>query len=83
MFFLNNIPLIGKETIYYFKSNLILFIISIIGSTPLLKITINKIRESKLKIIIDVLEPVTYIILLYCSLASFITSVIKSDFSFV
>jgi len=64
MFFLNNIPLIGKETIYYFKSNLILFIISIIGSTPLLKITINKIKESKLKIIIDVLEPVTYIILL-------------------
>ena len=64
MFFLNNIPLTGTETIYYFKSNLILFIISIISSTPLFKITINKIKESKLKIVIDVLEPVTYIILL-------------------
>jgi len=64
MFFLNNIPLIGKETIYYFKSNLILFIVSIIASTPLFKIIINKIKGSKLKIIIDVLEPITYIILL-------------------
>ena len=64
MFFLNNIPLVGKETIYYFKSNLILFIISIIASTPLLKIIVSKIKESKLKIVIDVLEPVTYIILL-------------------
>jgi len=64
MFFLGNIPLIGNETIYYFRSYIVLFIISIIASTPLFKNIINKLRNGKLKIVIDVLEPTTYIVLL-------------------
>ena len=64
MFLINDIPLIGKETIYYLKSNLLLFIIAILGATPLLKNIIRKIKETKLKIIINILEPVTYILLL-------------------
>jgi len=64
MFYMNNIPVINKETIYYIRDYLVIFIIAIISSTPLLKNTIKKIRNTKLNVIINVLEPVTYIILL-------------------
>ena len=64
MFFINNIPLIDKESLYYFRSNIVLFIIAIISSTPLLKNIIIKLRNTKIKIVIDILEPITYIILL-------------------
>ena len=67
MFCLNNIPFTNQETIYYLKSYLILLIISFISATPLLKTIINKITTSKYKIIIDVLEPITYITLLILS----------------
>ena len=69
MFCLNNIPFTNQETIYYLKSYLILLIISFISATPLLKTIINKITTSKYKIIIDVLEPITYITLLILSTA--------------
>ena len=42
----------------------ILLIVSFISATPLLKNTINKIKNTKYKIIIDILEPITYILLL-------------------
>ncbi len=64
MFFINDIALTSKETIYYLKSNLVLIIISLIGATPLLKITINKIRNTRLKIVIDILEPIIVLTLL-------------------
>ena len=67
MFCLNNIPLTNQETIYYLKSYIILLIISFISATPLLKNTINKIKNTKYKIIIDILEPITYILLLVLS----------------
>ena len=69
MFNLNNIDIINKETIYYLKSYLILLIISIISATPLLKTTLSKINNTKYKKIIDILEPITYIILLILSTA--------------
>jgi len=69
MFCLNNIPFTNQETIYYLKSYLILLIISFISATPLLKNTISKIKNTKYKIIIDILEPITYIILLILSTA--------------
>jgi len=64
MFFINDIPLISNESLYYFKSNLLLLIISIISATPLLKNIIIKIKNTKLKILIDVLEPIVYLLLL-------------------
>jgi len=64
MFLINEIPLVGKETIYYFKSNLVLFIIAIISSTPLLKNIIRRLKETKIEILINILEPITYIVLL-------------------
>ncbi len=64
MFFLNNIPFINNETIYYLKSYLIIFIISIISATPLLKNIIEKLSNTKLKNIINILEVITIILLL-------------------
>lgn len=58
MFYINNISFTSLETTYYLKSNLILIIISIIGATPLLKNIIIKIKKTKLKIGLDILEPI-------------------------
>ena len=67
MFIINKIPLVGAESIYYLKNNLVLLIISLIGATPLVKNIISKLQETKLKKVISVLEPITYIILLVLS----------------
>ena len=67
MFFINDIPLINSEILYYFRNNLVLFIVAIIGSTPLIKVIINKIKLTKFNFIINILEPITYIILLILS----------------
>ena len=64
MLCLNNLEFTNQETIYYLKSYLILLITSIISATPLLKNTISKIKNTKYKIIIDIIEPITYITLL-------------------
>ena len=64
MFFINDIPLLGNETIYYLKSNLVLLIISIIGVSPLIKNIYIKLNKSKYKKIVNVLEPIVVIILL-------------------
>ena len=69
MFLINNIPLINKTTIYYFRSYIVLLIISIISATPILKITINKIKQTKLNKIIEVLEIFIYFGLLTLSTA--------------
>lgn len=67
MFCLNNIPFTNQETTYYLKSYLILLLIAFISATPLLKNTISKIKNTKYKIIIDILEPITYVLLLVLS----------------
>lgn len=64
MFLFTDIPFSSRETIYYLKSNLILIIISIVGATPFMKKVILKIKKTKYSKIIDVLEPIIYIILL-------------------
>ena len=68
MFFITDIPLTSLETNYYLRSYLVLLIISIIGATPLFKIIIGKLKETKLKIVIDILEPIYLIgLLLLCT----------------
>ena len=69
MFLINDIDLINKEVIYYLKSYLLLLIISIIAATPLIKTVILKLRQTKLKTIIDILEPIIYICLLILTTA--------------
>ena len=64
MFTKSQIPFTDIESLYYLKSNLILFIISIIGITPLPKSIYQKLKNTKLKNVIDIIEPIALIILL-------------------
>ena len=64
MFTSNGIQLTHIETTYYLKSNLILLIIAVIGATPLPKNMYNNLKQTKLKKVIDVLEPLILIGLL-------------------
>ena len=69
MFFINDIDISNNETMYYFRSYLILLVVAVISSTPLLKNIINKLKETKLKKIIYGLEPFVYILLLILTTA--------------
>ena len=69
MFLLSDIPFTSLETTYYLRSYLVLLIISIIGATPLFKNIVIKLKETKLKIVIDILEPIYVIVLLVLSTA--------------
>ena len=56
---------INNYTIHYFKSYLPVLIISLLGATPIVKITINKLKENKyMSKIINVLEPLLVVIAL-------------------
>ena len=68
MFFITDIPFTSLETTYYLRSYSILFITSIIGATPLFKTIVGKLKETKLRIVIDILEPIYLIgLLLLCT----------------
>lgn len=60
MFGLGNVPLINSEAIYYIKSYLGIFIIAIIGATPVIKMLIEKLKNTKLSNVVNVLEPVMH-----------------------
>ena len=62
----NGIPLVSAESIYYFKSYFIIFVLAIIGSTPLMKMIVN---SEKIKKVSNVLEPVFVVIVLLVSTA--------------
>lgn len=60
-----NIPLVSDEFFYYLKNFAVVLIIGIIGATPLLKNTVNKIKENSIgEKIIDILEPITLVVLM-------------------
>ena len=69
MFYLNDIPLINKEVIYQLRNYLLLLVISLIGATPLMTIIISKLRKTKFNKVLDILEPIYYLILLVLSTA--------------
>ena len=62
----NGIPLVSVESIYYFKSYFIIFVLAIIGSTPLMKMIVN---SEKIKKVSNVLEPVFVVTVLLVSTA--------------
>lgn len=64
MFMFNSIPLTDKVTIYYFKSYFVLIVTSIIAATPLFKTISDKIKNTKFKIVLDIVEPLSYLLLL-------------------
>ncbi len=62
---IGNIPIISKESIYYFKSYFVVILVGIIGSTPLLK---NITSDTKFNKINNILEPIfLFLILLFCT----------------
>ncbi|MBQ7897649.1 MAG: MBOAT family protein [Clostridia bacterium] len=64
MFGLGGYALSSKATIYHLSSNAVIFILGIIGSTPLPKKLHSKLSESKLQGLISVIEPVAVVCLL-------------------
>lgn len=65
MFGFAGVPVISTEAVYYLRSCLIVIIMAVIGATPLPKKIIEKIKSDKNgNRIINILEPVTCVILL-------------------
>ena len=70
LFGVNGETIINSYTLYYLKSYLVIFIIAIIGSTPLLKNIIEKLKQkSKTNKIINLFEPIVIMALLLISTA--------------
>ena len=62
MFGAGNVPMVSAEAVYYFKSNLVVLLIAIIGATPLCKKITQNIRQNKIgTLILEVLEPMVLI----------------------
>lgn len=59
-----NIPLFSNESIYYFKSYLIILIVGILGSTPIMR---NIFSKEKLRKFTNIVEPIFLIIILILS----------------
>lgn len=57
------IPLISREALYYLKSNLIVLVAAIIGSTPLFSKLYKKLSESRLSKAVLFIEPLLLILL--------------------
>lgn len=58
MFGLGSIPVVSTETLYYARSYIVVFIIAIIGATPVPKLVANKLKLAKY------VEPVVLVLLL-------------------
>lgn len=58
MFMINDIVLVDNITLFYLKNYLVLFILAIILSTPLIKVLLDKLKNSKVKHIVEILEMV-------------------------
>ena len=64
MFGAGGIPLVSTEFWYYLKSFAVMLVMGVIGATPLVKKTVNKIKENKIGgMIISVFEPVVLLVL--------------------
>ncbi len=65
MFGFEGLPIVTNATQYYFRSYLVVFLLAIIGATPLPKKLIEKIMENKMgKVAIGAIEPIAMLILL-------------------
>ncbi len=57
MFGAMELPFATSETVYYLKSYAVMFVLGIVGSTPLLKTASEKIKSSKLEKAFYILKP--------------------------
>ena len=72
MFFVNGLPLWSAETGYYLRSYAIPLLVGILGATPLVKIALERIRESRGGWLADALEPVFLVAVLLAVTAYFV-----------
>ena len=64
MFGIGGHPLSNSFTLYHLSSNALIFILGILGSTPLPKLIYTKLAEGKAKSIVAIIEPVVCVVLL-------------------
>ena len=65
LFGINKEAFINDYTLHYLKSYSLILIIALIGSTPFIKISIDKLRKNKyMNNILNILEPILIIIIL-------------------
>ena len=69
-----DVDFVNFESVYYFKVYLVLLFISIIGSTPILKFIIEKLKEKGLSKFIDVLEIVCVFVVFLLSISTLVSS---------
>lgn len=72
MFFVGGLPLWTVETGYYLRSYSAPLIFGLVGATPLVKMAVEKVRNSRSGWVIDVLEPVFLVALLLMATAYFV-----------
>ncbi len=61
---LAGVPLVTAETLYYLKSYAVIFILALVGSTPVIKGTVNKLKENRTaEKLINIAEPVVLVLL--------------------
>ena len=66
LFGMNGETFINDYTLHYLKSYLLVLIIALLGSTPLIKILIDKLRKNKyLNNTINILEPILIVVILF------------------
>ena len=65
MFGLGDLALVSKEAVYYMRSYLVIFLVAMIGATPIPKMLVCKMQETKVgKTLLDVAEPIALVMLL-------------------
>jgi len=74
IFMLSDVPFIVDETIYYLKSYFVILAIACVFATPLFSNLVTKLKTTKLKKVIDIMEPIYYLVLLIISTAYLIDS---------
>ncbi len=68
------VKLVNKESLYYLKTNIVLIIISLIGSTTILKNLYQKLRKGKYNKVINILEIIYIPLILILSISILLSS---------
>lgn len=65
MFGFGGVPVVSTEALYYLRSYGVVFLLSLIGATPVVKVLVTKLMQKKVcKNIIWILEPIVFIVLM-------------------
>ncbi len=64
MFGFGGLPAVSTETLYYFKSYIVVIILAVIGATPLPKKIFEKLSKNSENKVMNVIEPIACVILM-------------------